>query len=153
VQKIRPFLWFDDDAESAAAFYVSVFDDAEIVGVTRNPENDAALVVTFRLGGQEILALNGGPLFRFTPAISLHVACATQAEVDDLWERLSAGGEPGRCGWLTDRFGLSWQIVPTVLDALLADPDADRAKRVFDAMLGMNKLDIATLQRAYADGP
>ena len=149
-QKIRTCLWFDGNAEEAARFYVSVFQDrgdSAVTGVTPGP-NGAALVVAFRLAGVEFLALNGGPQFRFNEAISLSVDCRSQEELDELWEKLSAGGEPGRCGWLKDRYGLSWQIVPAILPKLLAGADPDRAKRIMEALMGMTKLDIRALEAA-----
>ena len=154
MQKITPFLWFDDKAEEAMNFYVSIFPDAEIVGVRRYGEGGrgkkgAVMTATFRLHGQEFTALNGGPHFTFTPAVSFFVACETQAEVDELWDKLSAGGQPGQCGWLTDKYGLSWQIVPNALGELMGDADAGKAKRVVEAMLKMTKLDIGGLRRAY----
>jgi predicted 3-demethylubiquinone-9 3-methyltransferase (glyoxalase superfamily) len=149
-QKITPFLWFDGKAEEAAEFYVSIFPDSAVTGVTPGPTG-APLVVQFRLAGAEFLALNGGPQFRFNEAISLAIDCRSQAEVDELWEKLSAGGSQGRCGWLKDRYGLSWQVVPAVLPKLLADPDRAKAARVMEAMMRMTRLDIQALQDA-ADG-
>ena len=149
-QKIKTCLWFDGNAEEAAGFYVSVFKDrgdSAVTGVTPGP-NGAALVVAFRLAGVELLALNGGPHFRFNEAISLSVDCRSQEELDELWEKLSAGGSPGRCGWLKDRYGLSWQVVPTVLPLLLAGADGGRAQRVLAALMGMTKLDIRALEAA-----
>ena len=155
MQKIIPFLWFDGKAEEAMNFYVSIFKNAKAGKVTRSGEGGpgpqgTAMSVTFQLEGQEFLALNGGPQFHFTPAISFFVDCKTQAEVDDLWEKLSAGGEKSRCGWLKDKFGLSWQIIPDALSSLLHDPDPEKSQRVMQAMLQMTKIDIAGLQRAYA---
>ena len=149
-QKIKTCLWFDGNAEEAAAFYVSAFKDSGVTGVTPGPTG-AALVVEFRLAGVEFLALNGGPQFRFNEAVSLSVDCRSQEELDELWEKLSAGGSRGRCGWLKDRYGLSWQIVPAVLPQLLAGADRGRARRVMDALMGMTKLDIRALEAA-ADG-
>jgi predicted 3-demethylubiquinone-9 3-methyltransferase (glyoxalase superfamily) len=149
-QKIRTCLWFDGNGQEAAEFYVSVFKDrgdSGITSITPGP-NGAALVVAFRLAGAEFLALNGGPHFKFNEAVSLSVDCRSQEEVDELWEKLSAGGSPGQCGWLKDRYGLSWQIVPTVLPALLASADPGRAQRVMAALLGMKKLDIRALEAA-----
>ncbi len=149
-QKIKTCLWFDGNAEEAAAFYVSVFKDrgdSGITSITPGPTG-AALVVAFRLAGVEFLALNGGPQFRFNEAVSLSVDCRSQEELDGLWERLSAGGSGGRCGWLKDRYGLSWQIVPAVLPKLLGGADRGRAKRVLDALMGMTKLDIRALEAA-----
>jgi predicted 3-demethylubiquinone-9 3-methyltransferase (glyoxalase superfamily) len=151
-QKIKPCLWFDGNGREAAEFYVSVFKDHDsgITGITPGP-GGAALVVAFRLAGVEFLALNGGPHFTFNEAISLSVDCRSQEELDELWEKLSAGGSPGRCGWLKDRYGLSWQIVPAALPKLLAGADPGRAQRVMGALMGMTKLDIRTLEAA-ADG-
>ena len=146
-QKIRPCLWFDGNAEEAAAFYVSVFKDGAVTNVTPGP-NGAVLVVEFRLAGVDFMALNGGPHFRFNEAVSLSVDCRSQEEVDELWEKLSAGGSPGQCGWLKDRYGLSWQIVPAVLPELLGGADRGRARRVMDALMGMTKLDIRALEAA-----
>jgi predicted 3-demethylubiquinone-9 3-methyltransferase (glyoxalase superfamily) len=158
VQAITPFLWFDDQAEEAARFYVSIFKNSKIGSVTRY-EGEAAQVsgrpagsvmtVAFQLDGQEFIALNGGPQYTFSPAISFMVNCKTQAEVDELWEKLSAGGEQVQCGWLTDKYGVSWQITPTVLMEMLQDKDPERAQRVMHAMLQMKKIDINALQRAY----
>ncbi len=153
---ISPFLWFDTEAEEAAAFYVSLFPNSRIVGVQRlegapGPEGKA-LTVDFELDGRPFVALNGGPQYRFTEAFSLAIRCDTQAEVDRLWDKLTAdGGEPGPCGWLKDRWGLSWQVVPKVMFELLADPDRARADRAMQAMLKMGKLDSAALLAA-ADG-
>ena len=155
-QKITPFLWFNDNAEEAMDFYVSIFPDSEMLSVTRYGEAGpgkagSVMVGTFRLAGQEFIALNGGPQFSFTEAISFSVDCATQEEVDDYWDKLTAdGGEPGPCGWLKDKFGVSWQINPTVLGEMLGDADPAKANRVMQAMLGMTKIDIAGLRRAYA---
>lgn len=149
MQKITPFLWFDHQAEEAANFYVSIFKPARILSVSRKDE-DAVFSVTFELDGQELVAFNGGPYFTFTPAISFFVSCKDQAEVDHYWEKLSAGGQVEQCGWLKDRYGISWQIVPDILGELLADPDPVKAGRVNQAMLGMVKLDIQALQDAYA---
>lgn len=146
-QKIKPCLWFDGQAEEAAAFYVSIFPDSAVTRVTPGP-GGKALVVEFRLAGVSFLALNGGPHFTFNEAISLSVDCRSQAEVDELWEKLSAGGTPGQCGWLKDRYGVSWQVVPSVLSDLLADPK--KAGRVMQALLGMTRLDIQALQNAAA---
>lgn len=154
MQKITPFLWFDDQAEEAAEFYVSLFKNSAITGVSRYGEGapapaGTAMSVTFVLDGLEFQALNGGPEFSFTEAISLFVTAETQDEIDHLWGKLTSGGEPGQCGWLKDRYGLSWQIVPPVLGELLGDRDADRSSRVMQAMLGMGKIDIAALRAAY----
>jgi predicted 3-demethylubiquinone-9 3-methyltransferase (glyoxalase superfamily) len=143
--KITPCLWFDGQAEEAAAFYVSVFRDSRVLSVTPGP-GGKALVVEFQLAGLRYLALNGGPHFKFNEAISLSIDCQSQAEVDELWEKLSAGGSPGQCGWLKDRYGVSWQVVPAVLPKLLSDPAT--AGRVFPALMKMTKLDIAALEAA-----
>ncbi|SPE44521.1 3-demethylubiquinone-9 3-methyltransferase [Candidatus Sulfotelmatobacter sp. SbA7] len=154
MQKITPFLWFDDKAEEAVNFYVSIFKNSKVGTITRYGEagpgpKGTVMSATFTLAGQEFFALNGGPLFRFTEAISFFVNCETQQEVDELWEKLSARGQPSRCGWLKDKYGLSWQIIPSVLGKLLQDKDAAKAPRVMQAMLKMNKIDIAVLQQAY----
>lgn len=153
--KITPMLWFDTEAEEAAEFYVSVFPDSKVTDVSRYGEagpRDAGMVLTvqFILGGQEMTALNGGPEFRFNEAISLVVNCAGQDEVDYYWGKLTDGGEEGPCGWLKDRFGLSWQVTPAELLEALSDPDPGRARRAMNAMLGMKKIDIAAI-RAAAD--
>ena len=152
-QKIRTFLWFDNEAEEAAKLYTSIFENSRILTVARYGDagpgpKGSVMTVAFELEGQEFLALNGGPQFRFTEAISLLVTCDSQQEIDELWTKLSAGGEEGQCGWLKDRFGLSWQIVPSVLPQLLQDPDAARSARVMQAMLQMKKMDVARLERA-----
>lgn len=157
MQKITPFLWFDSQAEEAAQLYVSLFKDSKITRVSHYGEGmpmpkGTVMSVTFRLAGQEFMALNGGPAFKFTEAISFFVNCDTQEEIDTLWARLGEGGEPGQCGWLKDRFGLSWQIVPRVLGELMGDPDPEKAQRVTQAMLQMTKLDLAALKRAHAGG-
>jgi predicted 3-demethylubiquinone-9 3-methyltransferase (glyoxalase superfamily) len=157
MQKITPFLWFDGQAEQAARFYVSLFPDSHVDRVTRAPADTpsgpagAVLTVEFTLSGANFIALNGGPQFPFTEAVSFQIACADQAEVDRLWSALSEGGTEGRCGWLKDRWGLSWQVVPTRLHELLSDPGPGRARRALEAMLRMGKLDVAELERA-ADG-
>src|SRR6266568_8455331 len=146
-QKITTFLWFDGNAEEAVNHYISIFKSSKILNVARYGEagpgpKGSVMTVQFQLEGQEFIALNGGPQFKFTEAISLLVNCDTQAEVDELWSKLSAGGEEGPCGWLKDKFGLSWQIVPTVLVELLTDPDREKSQRVMAAMLKMKKIDI-----------
>jgi predicted 3-demethylubiquinone-9 3-methyltransferase (glyoxalase superfamily) len=153
MKKITPFLWFDGKAEEAMSFYVSVFKRSKVGNVARpGGPGTPAMSVSFELDGQEFIGLNGGPQFRFTEAVSMFVDCETQAEVDELWEKLSAGGEKGRCGWLKDRYGLSWQVIPSGMGKLLQGKDAASAKRVMEAMLGMGKIELAGLQRAY-DGP
>jgi predicted 3-demethylubiquinone-9 3-methyltransferase (glyoxalase superfamily) len=154
MQKITPFLWFDNQAEEAMNFYVSVFKNAKITGLSRYGEAGpgpagTVMIGTFELEGQEFYALNGGPEFRFNEAISLYVDCKDQQEVDELWAKLTAGGEESQCGWLKDKFGLSWQIVPSVLTKLLQDKDPVKAQNVMRAMLQMRKIDIQGLQRAY----
>jgi predicted 3-demethylubiquinone-9 3-methyltransferase (glyoxalase superfamily) len=157
-QKITTFLWFDSQAEEAAKYYVSIFKDSRIVGTTRYDEEaskvagrpkGSVMTVEFELDGQRFTALNGGPLFKFTEAISLVVHCENQNEVDHFWEKLSAGGEEVECGWLKDRYGLSWQVVPDVLIEMLQSKDPEKSKRAMAAMLKMRKLDIAALQQAY----
>ena len=151
MKKISPFLWFENQAEEAMNFYLSIFKNSKILSVSPGP-NGKAFTVTFELDGQEFIALNGGPNFKFTEAISFFVKCETQAEVDELWEKLSAGGEEGQCGWLKDKYGLSWQIVPSTLGELMSDPDPAKSQRVMQAMLKMKKIDIAGLQQAYKQG-
>jgi predicted 3-demethylubiquinone-9 3-methyltransferase (glyoxalase superfamily) len=153
MQKITPFLWFNDDAEEAMNLYVSIFRNSKVGKVTRYGDagpgpKGQVMSATFTLEGQEFMALNGGPQFQFTPAISLFVSCETQEEVDELWAKLSAGGKEDRCGWLTDRFGLSWQIIPTALGRLLSDSDPAKSAHAMRAMLGMRKIEIAALQGA-----
>jgi predicted 3-demethylubiquinone-9 3-methyltransferase (glyoxalase superfamily) len=158
MQTITPFLWFDDKAEEAVKFYVSIFKNSKIGRITRYGEEGAevsgrpkgtVMTITFQLEGQAFTALNGGPHFKFTEAISFLVNCKTQEEVDELWEKLSEGGEKGQCGWLKDKYGLSWQIVPTVLGEMLQDKDPEKSKRVMHAMLQMHKIDIKRLKQAY----
>jgi len=154
MQKITPFLWFDDKAEEAMNFYVSIFKNSKRGRISRYGEagpgpKGTVMVATFQLEGQEFIALNGGPHFKFTEAISLVVSCETQDEVDAFWEKLSEGGSKGQCGWLKDKYGLLWQIVPTVLGELMSDPDPEKTKRVMTAMLQMKKLDINALKRAF----
>ncbi|NOU22294.1 MAG: VOC family protein [Methyloglobulus sp.] len=142
MQKIIPFLWFDNQAEDAAKHYISIFKSSKITSVS-------PMMVTFELDGQPFMALNGGPAFKFTEAISLFVSCETQQEVDELWDKLSAGGSTSQCGWLKDKYGLSWQIIPKALGELMGDPDPGKSGRVMQAMLQMSKIDIAALRRAY----
>ena len=156
MQKISPFLWFDDRAEEAVNFYTSIFKNSKILNVTRYGEvgpgpKDSVMTVAFQLEGQEFMALNGGPHFKFTEAISFVVKCKTQEEVDDLWEKLSeGGGEKIQCGWLKDKYGVSWQIVPTILGEMISDPNRAKSQRVMEAMLKMKKIEMEGLKRAYA---
>jgi predicted 3-demethylubiquinone-9 3-methyltransferase (glyoxalase superfamily) len=157
MQKITPFLWFDGKAEEAMNFYVSIFKNSKVGSVTRYGEEGpgpkgTVMSATFQLDGQEFFALNGGPLFTFSPAISFFVNCETQQEVDELWEKLSEGGEKQRCGWLKDKYRLSWQIIPSILGKMLQDKDAEKSRRVMKAMLQMNKIDIEILKQAYDQG-
>lgn len=152
--KITPYLWFDNQAEEAANFYATIFKNSRIKDVQRYGEagpgpKGTAMSVTFALEGQEFIALNGGPQFKFTEAISFYTSCANQEEVDELWDKLSEGGEAGQCGWLKDKYGLSWQVIPTALTDLLSDPDPDKSHRVMKAMLAMKKIDIQGLKDAY----
>jgi predicted 3-demethylubiquinone-9 3-methyltransferase (glyoxalase superfamily) len=154
MQKITPFLWFDGKAEEAVNFYASIFKNSKVVRIARCGDagpgpKGSVMSATFQLDGQEFIALNGGPHFKFTPAISFLVNCETQEEVDGLWEKLSEGGTKERCGWLKDKYGLSWQIIPSVLGKLMGDKDAEKTKRVMQAMLQMGKIEIARLQEAY----
>ena len=156
MQKITPFLWFDGNAEEAANFYISIFKNSKMGKISRYGDagpgpKGSVMSVTFQIEGQEFFALNGGPQFKFTPAISFFVNCETQKEVDELWDKLSVGGRTDRCGWLQDKFGVSWQIIPTVLGQLLGDKDPQRAKRAMQAMLQMTKIDINKLQQAAAE--
>lgn len=154
MKKITPFLWFNDEAEEAMKFYVSIFKNSKVLGVSRygaegpGPKGKV-MTARFRLDGQEFIALNGGPVFKFTEAISFSVDCKTQQEVDRLWKKLTKCGQPGQCGWLKDKYGLSWQIVPSVLRKLLGAKDPAKSGRVMKAMLQMSKIDIAELRRAY----
>ena len=157
MQKITPFLWFDNQAEEAVNYYLSIFKSSKILNVARYGDDAAkvsgrpkgsVMTVSFQLDGQQFVALNGGPVFSFSPAISFVVNCQTQQEVDELWEKLSAGGEQQQCGWIKDKYGVTWQIVPTALGELLSSPDAAKAQRVMQAMLQMTKLDINGLQQA-----
>ena len=154
MKKITPFLWFDNNCEEAMNHYVSIFKNSRIVSVSRYGEGGpgpagTVMTGTFEIESQEFMALNGGPHFKFNEAISLFVNCTTQAEVDELWEKLTADGEESRCGWLKDKFGLSWQIIPSALGEMLSDPDRQKAGRAMQAMLKMSKMDIAALQAAY----
>jgi len=157
MQKITPFLWFDDKAEEAMNFYASIFKNSKIGSITRYGESGpgpkgTVMSATFQLDGLELTALNGGAYFTFTPAISFFVTCETQAEIDELWEKLSEGGEKQQCGWLKDKYGLSWQIIPTALGELMGDKDAEKSPRVMNAMLQMGKIDIEKLKMAYEEG-
>ena len=152
--KITPFLWFDDKAEEATNFYVSIFKNSEVLSINRYGDagpgaKGTVMTTSFRLDGQEFEAFNGGPHFKFTEAISFVIDCQSQEEVDELWEKLSEGGETSQCGWLKDKFGLSWQVIPSVLIEMLQDEDPERASRVMQAMLQMTKIDIPTLKQAY----
>ena len=152
--KITPFLWYDNNAEEAVNHYTSIFKNSRVTNIARYGEagpgpKGSIMTIAFQLEGQDFIALNGGPMFKFNEAISLSVDCKTQQEVDKLWEKLSAGGQPSQCGWLKDKYGLSWQIVPSVLIEMLQDPDAEKSQRVMQAMMQMGKIDIAALQRAY----
>ena len=154
MQKITPFLWFDGKAEEAASYYVSIFKNSKILNIARSGEagpgpKGSVMMVTFQLDGQKFMALNGGPHYTFSPAISFFVDCETQAEVDELWEKLSAGGSELQCAWLKDKFGVSWQIVPRALIELMQDKDAVKSQRVFKAMLQMTKIEVEGLKRAY----
>ena len=157
MQKITPFLWFDGKAEEAMNFYTSIFKNSKVGRVSRYGEGGpgpkgSVMSATFQIEGQEFMALNGGPQFTFSPAISFFVNCETQEEVDELWEKLSAGGQKDRCGWLKDKFGVSWQIIPAALGQMLGDKDAEKSKRVMQAMLRMEKIEIKALQQAYEQG-
>jgi predicted 3-demethylubiquinone-9 3-methyltransferase (glyoxalase superfamily) len=157
MQKIIPCLWFNNQAEEATRFYTAIFKNSKLDNISYYGDagpgtKGTVLMTTFQLNGQEIMALNGGPEYKFTPAISLFVNCENQEEVDYFWEQLSEGGEKGPCGWLTDKFGVSWQIVPTILGILMGDKDENKAARVMQAMLQMTKLDIKILQQAYNEG-
>ena len=154
MQKITPFLWFDGKAEEAMNFYTSIFKNSKIGRITRYGDagpgpKGAVMSATFQLDGQEFMALNGGPQFKFTEAISFFVNCETQEEVDELWEKLSEGGQKSRCGWLKDKYGLSWQIIPSALGEMLGDKDPEKSQRVMKAMLQMDKIDIKGLEQAY----
>ena len=158
MQKITPCLWFDNQAEEAVNFYISIFKNSKIMNVARYGEAGAeaakrpkgtVMIITFQLESQEFMALNGGPVFTFSPAISLLVNCETQEEINGLWDRLSEGGEKGQCGWLKDKYGVSWQIVPSILGKMMLDKNAEKTEKVMKAMLQMNKIDIKTLKQAY----
>ena len=154
MQKITPFLWFDGKAEEAARFYVSIFKNSKIVGISRYGEQGpgpkgSVMVITFQLDGQEFCGLNGGPQFTFSPAISFAVNCKTQSEIDELWEKLSEGGKKQQCGWVTDKYGVSWQIVPSNLGEMLHGAEAEKTDRVMKAVLQMNKLDMEGMKQAY----
>ena len=154
MQKITPFLWFNGKAEEAANFYTSIFKNSKILNIARYGEagpgpKGTVMVATFQIEGQKFMALNGGPQYTFSPATSFYVDCETQAEVDELWEKLSAGGSEVQCGWLRDKFGVSWQIIPKTLIELMQDKDPVKSQRVFKAMMGMIKIDIEALRRAY----
>jgi predicted 3-demethylubiquinone-9 3-methyltransferase (glyoxalase superfamily) len=160
MQKITPYLWFEDNAEEAAKFYTSIFKNSRVINITHYGESAAevsgrskgtVMTVTFELGGQRFMALNGGPNFKFSPAISFLVSCETQQEVDDLWEKLSEGGQVEQCGWLKDKVGVSWQIVPNILGEMIKDKDAKKSERVIKAMLQMKKIDIRGLRKAYEE--
>ena len=154
MQKITPFLWFNGQAEEAANFYISLFKNSRIINIARYGEagpgpKGTAMTATFELAGQRFIALNAGPQFKFSEAISFLINCETQQEIDELWEKLSAGGEKSRCGWLKDKYGLSWQVIPTALGEMLQDKDPGKSQRVMQAMLQMDKIDIARLKQAY----
>ena len=157
MQKVMTYLWFDTEAEEAARFYTSIFENSKITHVQRYGDAGpgpagSAMTVDFELDGQRFIALNGGPHFRFTEAISLYIDCADQSEVDFFWSRLTAGGEPGQCGWLKDRYGLSWQVIPRDLPELLGDADPEKASRAMQAMLSMTKIDVEVLRKAHQGG-
>jgi predicted 3-demethylubiquinone-9 3-methyltransferase (glyoxalase superfamily) len=157
MHKITPFLWFDNQAEEAMNHYVSIFKNSKVGKITRYGDagpgpKGSVMIASFELEGQPFTALNGGPQFKFTEAVSFVVDCETQAEVDELWEKLSAGGQEGQCGWLKDKFGLSWQIVPKALVELMSDPDPEKSRRVTEAMMQMTRIDIARLRQAHAGG-
>jgi predicted 3-demethylubiquinone-9 3-methyltransferase (glyoxalase superfamily) len=157
MQKILPCLWYDNQAEEAARFYTSIFKNSKIekisyYGDEGHGQKGSVKTITFQLNGQEVMAINGGPEFKFTPAMSLFMNCENQEEVDYYWEKLSEGGDKGQCGWLTDKYGVSWQIVPTILGVLMSDKDAEKVARVTQAMLQMNKLDIEKLMQVFKQG-
>ena len=157
MQKITPFLWYDGQAEEAMNFYISIFKNSKVVTVARYGDagpgpKGSVMTAAFQLDGQDFVALNGGPQYKFTPAISFVVNCEAQQEVDELWEKLSAGGEKNRCGWLTDKYGLTWQVIPTALGRMLQDKDPKKSSSVMKAMMQMDKIDIQRLQQAYDQG-
>jgi len=157
MQKITPYLWFENQAEEAVNYYTSIFKNSKITNVSRYPEGGpgpagSLMTATFELDGQEFIALNGGPQYKFTEAISFLVNCKSQKEVDELWSKLTEGGEEGPCGWLKDKFGVSWQIIPTALGEMLSDPNPSKAQRVMEAMFKMKKIEIPLLQQAYEQG-
>jgi predicted 3-demethylubiquinone-9 3-methyltransferase (glyoxalase superfamily) len=154
MQKITPFLWYDNNAEEAVNHYISIFKNSKLTKIARYGDagpgpKGSVMTIAFQLEGQDFIALNGGPIFKFNEAISFSVDCKTQQEVDELWEKLSAGGQPSQCGWLKDKYGVSWQIVPSILVEMLQDKDTEKSKRVMQAMMQMRKIDIAAVQRAY----
>ncbi len=149
MKKITPFIMFNNQTEEAVNFYVSIFKNSKILSMNRSDESGSVMGASFVLEGQEFQAFNGGPHFTFSDGISLFVNCETQQEVDELWDKLGSGGEPGQCGWLKDKFGVSWQIIPSALGQLLGDPDPQKSQRVMQAMLQMTKIDVAALRRAY----
>ena len=154
MQKITPFLWFDGNAEEAVNFYVSIFKNSKVLSIARYGEagpgpKGTVMTASFQLDGQEFVALNGGPQFKFTEAISFWVRCETQGEIDEMWEKLSVGGAKSRCGWLKDKYGMSWQVVPPILGEMLQDKDAKKSQRVMAAMMQMDKIDISLLRKAY----
>ncbi|HWG51388.1 MAG TPA: VOC family protein [Candidatus Acidoferrales bacterium] len=151
MHKITPFLWFDHEAEEAMNHYVFIFKNSKVLSVNRM--DGRVMSVTFELNGQRFMALNAGPQFKFNEAVSFFVDCEAQAEVDELWEKLSSGGEKGRCGWLKDKFGLSWQIIPSALGKLMSDPDPAKSQAVLQAMLKMSKIEVSELERAYNQTP
>ncbi len=158
MQKITPFLWFNDKAEEAVNFYVSIFKNSKILGISRYGEygsmasgmkNGSVMTIMFQLNGQEFMALNGGPIFKFSEAISFLVNCETQKEIDEMWDKLSEGGEKGQCGWLKDKYGMSWQVTPTALGKMMQDKDSAKSEKAMKAMLQMGKIDIKALKQAY----
>ena len=154
MNKITPFLWFDTQAEEAMNYYISIFKNSKVLGVSRYGEagpgpKGSVMSATFELDGQRFMALNAGPIFKFNEAVSFYIDCKTQEEVDELWEKLSAGGKKSRCGWLKDKFGLWWQVIPSALGEMLSDKDPQKSKRVMEAMLKMDKIVIKDLQKAY----